>query len=245
MSLKDIDTKIHEQILNIPDSALKLQSTFKMLIQGQSGLGKTEFILKLLASNKMVDEYHLVVYCIPSNTGHLPSVKNVIERLKNICKNIVIHEGMLLDIESVFSPVNDEKALLLYDDLYSELINSRVFSHLATFGSRHANCSLIITSQNIFESSKYSLTIRRQMQYYVIFYPVNEKSTLITLGRSLFPENPFCLLNCFKKLIPNTKSPHEQYLLIDMNPKSVLPYNLRLRSNFFSDEEPYFFLVDD
>ena len=59
-----------------------------------SGIGKTEFILALLKSKMFVDDFELVVYCIPSNTGHLASVKGVIEQLKDLCDSLIVH-GML------------------------------------------------------------------------------------------------------------------------------------------------------
>ena len=128
--------------------------------------------------------------------------------------------------------------------MYSDLINSKAFCHLATFGSRHHNCSLIVTSQNLFEAGRYALSVRRQFQYYVLFYPYSEKQMLLNLGRNLFPSNSYCLMNCFKKLFPHTSSSFEQYLFIDVNPNSPLPRGMRLRSNFFT-KEPYFFIVED
>ena len=56
-----------------------------------SGIGKTEFILALLKSKMYVDDFELVVYCIPSNTGHLASVKGVIEQLKDLCDSLIVH----------------------------------------------------------------------------------------------------------------------------------------------------------
>ena len=38
-----------------------------------------------------VDDFELVVYCIPSNTGHLASVKGVIEQLKDLCDSLIVH----------------------------------------------------------------------------------------------------------------------------------------------------------
>ena len=154
--------------------------------------------------------------------------------------------GMLVDIGSVFHPISEEEtALIVMDDLWSELINSRAFSNLVTFGSRHNNCTLLCTTQNMFESAKYSVTIRRNFQILVVFYPAAERQMLVTIGKNLFPSNPLCLINCFKKLIPYTKSPYEQYILIDTHPNSPLGHDMRLRSNIFDQEEPYFFIVSD
>ena len=218
-----------------------------MLICGSSGQGKTQWIISLITAKNdlMVDKFEEVIYCIPKDCGHLTSVKNTIEKLKDILDNLTVFEGMLIDIESIFKPRSSgAHCLIIYDDMYSDLINSKAFCHLATFGSRHHNCSLIVTSQNLFETGRFALSVRRQFQYYVLFYPYSEKQMLLNLGRNLFPSNPYCLMNCFKKLFPHTSNSFEQYLFVDVNPRSPLPNGMRLRSNFFA-KEPYFFIVED
>ena len=247
MAIREVDSKLYQQEIKISENALKLQSNFKLLLVGASGQGKTEWIISLVKSKTkhMVDEFEEIIYCIPHNSGHLTSVKNAIEKMKAAYPNIVVYEGLLLDISSVFNPTNDSAhCLIIYDDQYTDIINSRLFCHLATFGSRHHNCSIIVSSQNVFESSKYALSIRRQFNYYLLFNPPSEKQMLVSLGKNLFPTNPHCLINCFKKLAHYTSSPFEQYLLIDVNPRSPLPSSMKLRSAFFSDE-PYFFLTED
>ena len=192
----------------------------------------------------MVDKFKTIIYSIPSNVGHLGTVKSAIEKIKETHNDVIIHEGILIHIESLFSPVNaEDKCLLIYDDMYGELINNRAFSHLCTFGSRHHNCSMIVTSQNIFESARYALTVRRQFQYYCVYFPSSERQMLMTLGRTLYPSNPSIFMNCFRQLFHYIKNPHDQYLLIDVNAKSKLPLSLRIRTNFFS-EEPYFFITE-
>ena len=215
-------------------------------MNGPSGAGKSEFILSMLKSDFFVDNFSLVVYCIPHNTAHLPNVKRMIDRLREICKSVVIFEGILSDTESVFHPISEKDAcLVIVDDLWPELIESRAFTHFVTFGSRHTNCSLVVTSQNMFQAGKYAVSIRRQFQYLTIFMPTAEKQILVNIGRNLFPSNPMCLINCFKKLIPYTKTPYEQYIFIDTHPLSPLGHNMRLRSNVFDKDEPYFFIVED
>ena len=98
----------------------------------------------------MVDTFKTIIYNIPSHCAHLGTVKSTIERLKSLHPDVVVFEGILINIESVFTPINQEDScLLIYDDQYGELINNRAFSHLCTFGSRHHNCSLIVTTQNM------------------------------------------------------------------------------------------------
>ena len=193
----------------------------------------------------MVDDFEEVVYCIPKGCGHLTSVKNTIEKMKSVLDNLIVYEGLLTDVGSVFKPSSETShALIIFDDQYTDIINSRAFCHFATFGSRHHNCSVIVSSQNLYETGRFALSIRRQFSYYCIFFPTSEKQMLVTLGRNLFPGNGFCLLNCFKKLLPYTTHSYENYLFIDVNPRSPLVNGMRIRSNFFSNE-PYFFIIDD
>ena len=266
MALKEVDSKIYQQVrkflnafmhldlgkcylqvLNIPNDDLKLQTNFKLMLCGFSGQGKTEWIISLLknASKMMVDSFQEVIYCIPINCGHLPSVKHTIDKMKEIHENLTVYEGLLIEVESIFKPNKDsDHCLIIYDDLYTEIINSRPFSHFVIHGSRHHNTSLIVTTQNYFESSKYALTVRRQFTYLALFFPPADRQMLLTLGRILFPGNSNCLMNCFKKLLPHTTTPFDHYILIDINPKSPLPYGMRLRANVFS-QTPYFFITED
>ena len=245
--MREVDSKLYQQEIKISPDALKLQSNFKLLICGSSGQGKTEWIVSLISSRKahMVDDFEEVIYCIPPHCSHLKSVTSTIEKMKEAVNSLVVFEGILVDIDSIFKPTKENShCLIIYDDMYSDLINSRAFCHLATFGSRHHNCSLIITSQNLYETGRFALTLRRQMSYFLIFFPSSEKQQLITLGRNLFPTNSYCIYRSFKKLIPHTTNPYQQNILVDVNPRSPLPHGMRLRSNFFS-EEPYFFIVED
>ena len=72
---------------------MKIQHNAKILINGPSGSGKSEFIISLLKSHLFVDNFSLVVYCTPANTTHLKSVKSMIERMKEITKDLVVFEG--------------------------------------------------------------------------------------------------------------------------------------------------------
>ena len=149
----------------------------------------------------ILDDLKEIVYVIPNHCGHLPFVKNNIERIKKLCDNLTVFEGLLTDIDSILKHTREnEHSLLIYDDMFTDIINSRAFNHLATFGARHHNCCLIVTSQNLFEVGRYSVSIRRQFSYYTIYYPNSERNMIVTLGRNLFPTNPMVLLNCFRNL---------------------------------------------
>ena len=116
-------------------------------------------ILKLLKSKMYVDDFEQFIYCIPAQSAHLENVKKTIEKLKEVCKHLTVFEGLLTSVESVFHPRTEEsKCCLIIDDLFSDAINSKPFTYLVTHGSRKNNISLILTSQNLHEQSKYGVT---------------------------------------------------------------------------------------
>ena len=46
-------------------------------------------------------------------------------------------------------------------------------------------------------------------------------------------------------LARTNKESYKNYLFLDDHEKSVLPYEMRLRSNIFDKKYPYFFLTED
>ena len=61
----------------------------------------------------MCDNFKTIIYNIPSHCGHLGTVKNVIDKMKAIHNDVIVHEGILINIESVFSPIHEEDRCLL------------------------------------------------------------------------------------------------------------------------------------
>ena len=243
MTLKQVDSSVFQKELPISENDLKLQTNYKLLIVGASGAGKTQFICELIKERKkfMVDQFDCIIYNIPKNVSHLHSVETTIDKLYQIYPDLCVIEGLLTDLENICA---SNHILLIFDDLFDQIVNSKNFSTLCTFGSRHNNASMIITSQNYYESGTYSLTIKRQMNYILLHYPHQDKQILNTIGRSFFSNNTKILIHCFKKLMKQTTNPYQLYLFIDLYPSSPLPNSLRIRSNFFSDE-PWFFVYHD
>ena len=129
--------------------------------------------------------------------------------------------------------------IFFLDDLWSEAISNKEFSLLCTFGSRKSHCSMIMTTQNIYDSNgSFGTTIKRQFNYFCLFWSYGDKTYLHTFSRQIFPSHPLKLIQCFELLMQDME--HEKhwqnYLLVDANPASPMASNLRIRTNVFSHE---------
>lgn len=124
--------------------------------------------------------------------------------------------------------------MLVFDDLYQELIQSKAVCDLTIMPSHHLNISCIMTSHNIFMCAKYSKTISTNL-HYILLFTIRNRLQLSVLGGQLFcqkakaknflkvfdmvvNENPFNPL-----IIDNSPKPrNRQYMLCS----SVLPGKL-------------------
>ena len=79
--------------------------------------------------------------------------------------------------------------------------------------------------------------------YLVLFNCWSEKQQLISLGRSLFPQNSKIIINAFEKLEKMKLSAHENYLIFDVCVNSKLEKPMKIFTNIFS-EERYFFIIN-
>ena len=54
MNPNTTDANIYEKIIHLPDSSLKLQQDFRLLLVGQTGSGKSRFIIQLLNEKQKI-----------------------------------------------------------------------------------------------------------------------------------------------------------------------------------------------
>ena len=135
----------------------------------------------------------------------------------------------------------------MFDDLIDQALDSHEMNHFMVFQSRRKNISVVFVTQNLYQQGRFSVTQRRQYNYYCVFYQFGADVTLISnLNRSLFlgRKQKSFIQNCFKQISKFETSEYEKYLLIDCNQKSKMPLGLRIRSNIFA-EDPIFFMLEE
>ena len=76
--------------------------------------------------------------------------------------------------------------MIIFDDLASELANSKFLTNLFTKGSHHKQLNIILISQNLFQQGREMRTIGLNTEYYIIFKNPRDRSQ-ITLGKTNTP----------------------------------------------------------
>ena len=89
------------------------------------------------------------------------------------------------------------------------------------------------------------MTIRRQQTYDIFFNAFGDIALIANLNRMFYQGKGNILQQCFSLLANLQKNNYEQYLFMDCDPRSNFPKSMRLRTNIFDINEPYFFMTDD
>ena len=89
---------------------------------------------------------------------------------------IIFHRGLLKMYE--LNPV--------FDDLFMEVNNSAAVQELFVFSARKANISVIFITQNLFESGKHGVTIRKNTDYFVVFSGFGDSLNVRTINHAFF-----------------------------------------------------------
>ena len=198
---------------------IKLHSPFCAVISGQSGSGKTSFIIKLLQHKNEVfnENFKNILYCYGQYTKLIPNLQKL---------DVKINQGFPSNelLHSIQKPL-----LLILDDLM--LVSKReVLAELFTKKSHHSNISIVYVTQNLFE--KPMKIVRDNSQYIILLNSPSSALQIRTLGSQLFPSNLKYFLSAYKAAVSDKKY---GYLLIDLHP--VSSEELRLRTNIFKEDD--------
>lgn len=211
-------------------SLLQFVSPFTMLLIGMSNSGKSTYIKKLLEQSEKVftEKVTRIVY-------FYNIYQKLFDEMERTVPNITFIQGLpgRTDIEAW--AVKEKHLMLVFDDLYFELINSKDMTDLTIMLCHHMNISCIMTSHNIFMSSKFSKTITTNI-HYILLFTLQNRLQLSTLGTQLF---------CHKKKSRNFVTVYDSVmqgdrfspLIIDLSPKTQ-DRNYMVRSNVLPGEYP-------
>lgn len=115
--------------------------------------------------------------------------------------------------------------LLIIDDQSNELDDSIV--SLFTRDSHHKIVSVIVLTQNIFNSKPGFRTISLNAHYIVLFRNPRAKDQIACLGRQICPNN----IKFFQEAFESACDEPYTYMLLDMT--QMCPDKLRFRANIF------------
>jgi hypothetical protein len=211
---------------------LKLKTPFTMTVSGGTGSGKTVWLKRLLENQShCVDEpFGRVMYCYGI-------YQPIFDELRETVPHIEFFEG--LPKEEFENPANfgdGVNALLILDDLMSDLANDGELTNLFCRFSHHAHVNCVFVLQNFYHEGKQIRNVTRNSHYLVFTKSPRATSIVQTLGRQLFPGKKDFLVDAYQKA---TKKPYG-YLLLDLHPAS--DEKLRVREGLLPDEQPYCYL---
>lgn len=198
-----------------------------------SNSGKTTYIKQLLemAPQVFTEPPSRVIYFYKIYQEKFAQMEESLE-------NITFLQGLphRSDIEKYAS--SERHLLLVFDDMYKDVISSRDISDLTIMYSHHLNTSVIFCSHNIFESGKFSKTIATNL-HYILLMQLRNKLQLTILSTQLF-----CYKSKAKHFVAlyDTLMKEDPYspLIIDLSPKNS-DAKYQLRKNAFPWEYPIIF----
>ncbi|GBO31067.1 hypothetical protein AVEN_174625-1 [Araneus ventricosus] len=142
-------------------------------------------------------------------------------------KTVEFHEGLLSNINNI------SNALIIIDDLKSEISNNDNLTKLFTKGSHHRNMSIIFIVQNIFHKGKDMRDISLNAHYMFLFKNPRDRSQAMHLGRQLYPNN----VKFFREVCEDDIAKAFSYLLTDLTPQT--DDSMRLRTGLFPGDKYY------
>ena len=195
-----------------------------------SNSGKTTFIKKLLEmAPKVFTEP-------PSRIIYFYNIyQEKFAEMEESIKNISFFQGLpqRSDIEEYAR--SEKHLLLVFDDMYQDLISSRDICDLTILMCHHLNTSCVFVSHNIFTAGKYSKTIATNLHYMLLF-TLRNRLQLTVLATQLF---------CHKKKSKNFVNVYDAAmaedpfspLVLDLSPKTPSSKYM-LRKNVLPGEFP-------
>ena len=194
----------------------KLVHPSTCLISGPTGSGKSFFVKNLIVHNMYTPRPEQVIYCY-----------GVYQPLFKTLKNVIFEEGLPSYLNEI------QNALIIVDDLMSELGSDQRLSKLFTRGSHHRNISIIFIVQNIFHQAKEMRNINLNSHYLILYKNPRDKSQVMHLARQILPGKT----RAFQEIFDDATRPAYGYLMIDLRPETQ--ERLRMRTGIFPDDIYY------
>lgn len=195
---------------------LRLKHPFTLLAAGPTGSGKTHFVKKLIETKMIYPLPKAIVWCY-----------GIYQKMYSGMSNVQFHEGLPTNLNQY------SDALIVIDDLMSELGGDQTLTKLFTKSSHHKNLSIIFIVQNVFHKGKEMREISLNAHYLVLFKNRRDQSQIMHLGRQLYPRK----VKFFQESYEDATSKPYGYLLIDL--KCDTEEALRMRTGMFPGDIYY------
>ena len=189
---------------------IKFLANHNTIVYGQTGAGKTQFILQVI-KERLIEPF-------PENIFYMYSVEQ--DFMKDHAE-ITFIKG--LD----FSQVDTSKpSMLVIDDLLLKL-NKEVASSFI-MGSHHQKISLFFITQNLFPNCETFRTMSANTHYYVLFQNQRNFRQINTLARQIFiGKDVNRILEAYKRACQSPRG----FILLSFSP--LLPNELTVTTDYW------------
>lgn len=215
----------------------RLTTPFNLLVSGPSKSGKTTFVSNLLKVSEDMfvrKPDHVILYYANNQPTYNEMFK---QKMIHEMINFNDAEPQYQEIQDKVMPYkNGNGSLIIFDDTLSDIKPG--FEKIFQVLGHHNNCSLIYISQNLFYNSRTFRNLSLQLDYIVLMRNQRDASQIRSLSTQLCPGNPQYITEAYHGA---TQEPFS-YLFIDCGANSKK--ELRLRSNLFPHEAPYYVYLE-
>ena len=198
-----------------------------------SNSGKTTYIKKLLeqADKTFTEKPSRIIY-------FYNIYQTKFSEMETSIPNISFQQGLPQRCDLEAFAEKEKHLLLVFDDLYYEVISSKDLCDLTIMMCHHMNISTIFSSHNLFSSGRFSKTIATNL-HYVLLCTLRNRLQLVTFATQLF---------CHKSKAKHFISVYDRVmkehpyspLIIDLSPKCP-DSRFMLRINVLAGQYPIVF----
>lgn len=193
----------------------------RIIIAGYSNSGKTTLCQDIIVAHHA--KFSSIIYC--GVTEH------PLQSHTEIARKLTISKGIVNPFEYTDGVVGDKGLLLILDDLFMEASDNKFVTEAFTAG-RHSKISVILITQNVFHSGKFSRSISLNCSQYVLMKN-RDVGQIEVLGRQLFGKRKGSdFAEIYKRALSYNRY---GYLLVDLGANT--PEELQLRTNIVGETE--------
>lgn len=198
------------------------QWSFRLLISGQTGCGKTNLLVNLI--RHYLSYHKLYIFAKDISESKYEDLKEFFEEVDNklsekydIKHNTAIFSSETIELDSLDSEYQN---LVIFDDFVTDKDQHLIEEYFSR--GRKKNCSIIYISQSYFKTPKF---IRLQCDYY-IFFNINSKMEIrdIVKDKALGIDSKL-----FENYLLQATDEKYSFFLIDLKTKER---SLKFRKNF-------------
>jgi GTPase SAR1 family protein len=192
----------------------------RLLLIGPSGVGKSQFILKLIKEKKLVSAINVVI-CTPLNESDLGlQLQEYFGKKRNFEGRLLHHVGIpnITELDSWFPPNQQGQGrLLIFDDCFSELFKNPISLRLFTQLARHRLITTIVTAHSLrLSATHYYKPSLLNATHIILFKSYSAKSEISYLNRQLMLGNQIQLESIYSQATLQKESDPHSYLLINL-----------------------------